>query len=100
MHIVIATATAQPDQADDMAAVLVTLSEASRDDDGCLAYDFHAAIEDPTLFRSVEMWESAEAAGAHMGQPHVAQALQDLEPLLAAPPSIIQYGVADQATIA
>lgn len=100
MHIVIATATSQPDQREAMADVLTTLTDASRGDDGCVSYDFYTSIEDPTGFRSVEMWESAEAAGAHLGQPHVATALDDLAPLLAGPPSIIQYEVAEETTLA
>ncbi len=100
MHIVIATASCQPDKHDAMVDVLTTLSTASRDDDGCQSYEFYTSIEDPNQFRSVEMWASADAAGAHMGQPHVATALQDLEPLLASAPSIISYGVSDETTIA
>lgn len=100
MHIIMATANAQPDQVEATTAILTTLSEVSRDEDGCIAYDFHTSIEDPTLFRSVELWDSAEAAAAHLGQPHVATALEDLAPLLATEPSIIQYGVADEVTIA
>lgn len=99
MHIVIATASSHPDKRDAMVDVLTTLSNMSRDEDGCESYEFYTSIEDPNQFRSIEMWASADAADTHMEQPHVATALQELEPLLASAPSIIKYGVSDETTV-
>lgn len=95
MHLVIATLTAKADARDELAEVLTELSAASRQDEGCISYDFYAAIEDRDVFCSVEAWESAEAAAAHMQQPHVAAALDRAGDLLADAPTIMMHEVAN-----
>lgn len=47
--------------------------EKSRDEDGCIRYDyFYPADSDNTLFLW-EQWESREAQKAHTQQPHFAE---------------------------
>jgi quinol monooxygenase YgiN len=38
---------------------------------GCLAYDFHLSVSDPTKLVAVERWESRAALDAHMHTPHL-----------------------------
>jgi quinol monooxygenase YgiN len=45
---------------------LETLKEA-----GCLSYDLHQSISDPTVFVFVERWESREALTAHLATAHL-----------------------------
>lgn len=99
MHIVIATAHCQADSQDEMHTILSRLTQQSADDDGLQSYEFLVSIDDPTRFRSIEMWDSAEAVRDHMGLSHVQTALAELGPLFAGPPSIISYDVAEQTTL-
>ena len=53
---------------------LVTpLMAATRAEPGCLAYGFHADLEDPGTFHVYEEWESAEANAAHSASAHLAE---------------------------
>lgn len=99
MHIVIAKATCRPDAQEGMRAVLTTLAIASRAEEGCLSYAFYSDVEDDTRFTSVEEWESAEAATAHMGTEHVAAAFAALPDLVAGPPEITIHVVASSAPL-
>lgn len=100
MYLVIAKASCQPDAREDVIAALTTLCEASRQDEGCLAYDFYSSVEDPNTYRSVESWDTAENAGAHLGQPHVAAAIGALTPVLTSAIEIIQHEVAETTQLA
>ena len=40
-------------------------------EDGCLSYDFHLSVSDPTLLVAVERWTSPEHLAAHMKTPHL-----------------------------
>jgi quinol monooxygenase YgiN len=56
----------------DMQAAAQTLVLATRAEAGCISYVFSQDVEDPTVFRFFEEWESDEALGSHFTQPHMA----------------------------
>ena len=45
---------------------------ATRDEDGCVAYVFSADLDDPTVFRLFEEWETPSALDRHFETPHMA----------------------------
>ncbi|GAA1912361.1 putative quinol monooxygenase [Nocardioides hwasunensis] len=71
---VVATIPAKPEAADQVRQALQTLVEATRGEEGCLAYDLFESTSAPGTFVTVERWTDAEALDAHMGMPHVADA--------------------------
>ena len=71
---VVATISAKEGTAESVGAALKTLAEASRGDDGCIAYEVYESGSAPGTFVTVEKWESQEALDAHMKAPHVADA--------------------------
>ena len=71
---VVATIPASPEAADQVRAALQTLAEATRAEEGCLAYDLFESGSVPGTFVTVERWTDQAALDAHMGQPHVAAA--------------------------
>ena len=93
MQLVIATVEIEESAVDTARTALTTLAQESRGDTGCLSYEFHQSTESPTTFRSIETWASAEDLDAHMGQPHVASAIEQLTPHLTAELDIASYGV-------
>ena len=74
MFLFQATVRAHPDHGDDLAAVLAPLAEASRSDPGCLEFRVSRDIEDPTIFRTFELWETVEDEAAHGQSPHELEA--------------------------
>jgi len=81
LHVV-ATIPIDPAKAEEAAPALAALAAASRDDEGCLAYDVYESASTPGTFVTVEEWTGQDALDAHMGQPHVATAFETAGPLL------------------
>lgn len=60
-----------------------TMVEESRKESGCLTYAFSVDINDPTIMRVYELWDSMEALEAHFKTPHMAafkKALGGIQP--------------------
>ena len=71
---VVATIPAKPEAADAVREALTTLAEATRAEEGCLAYDLFESGSTPGTFVTVERWTDTAALDAHMATPHVAAA--------------------------
>ena len=71
---VVATIPAKPEAADAVREALTTLAEATRAEEGCLAYDLFESASTPGTFVTVERWTGSAALDAHMATPHVAAA--------------------------
>ena len=61
---------------------IATMETASRAEAGCHDYTFSVELNDPTMMRITEQWESTEALAAHFKTPHMA----DFQAALAANP--------------
>jgi quinol monooxygenase YgiN len=94
MVIVIARVRPRPDRREELMALLEEVQAASRGDDGCLHYGYHAEITDPDALVAVEEWRDADALAAHLHQPHVARLVAALPDMLAARPEIVAHDVA------
>jgi len=51
---------------------LGTMETETRKEPGCLTYAFSVDVNDPTMVRIFERWESMDALRAHFGTPHMA----------------------------
>lgn len=71
---VVATIPAKPEAADAIREALRSLAEATRAEEGCLAYDLFESGSTPGTFVTVERWTDSAALDAHMSAPHVAAA--------------------------
>jgi quinol monooxygenase YgiN len=56
----------------DVVAGATALVQATRAEAGCITYVFSQDIEDPTVFRFFEEWETDDALKSHFTQPHMA----------------------------
>ena len=59
--------------------ILASLLKPSRADTGCISYDLHTNVEDPTLFLFYELWESKDDLDTHLQTDHVRAGLGRLE---------------------
>ncbi|MCG8348765.1 MAG: antibiotic biosynthesis monooxygenase [Chloroflexales bacterium] len=57
---------------DELRNALRTMEEATRKESGCLTYAFSVDVNDPTMLRVFERWETMEALNAHFKTPHMA----------------------------
>ena len=80
---VVATLPIDPAKATEAAAALSTLAAASRDEEGCYAYDVFESATVPGTFVTVEAWRSQDDMDEHMGTPHIATAFEVLGPVIA-----------------
>jgi quinol monooxygenase YgiN len=80
---VVATLPIDPAKATEAAAALSALAAASREEEGCYAYDVFESTTSPGTFVTVEAWRSQGDMDAHMGTPHIAAAFAVLGPAIA-----------------
>ena len=70
MIIIAGSLTFDPADRADVLASLVEVTEASRNDAGCVEYSWAEDLEAPNTFRFFECWESQELLDAHLAEPH------------------------------
>lgn len=75
---VVARVKARSGMEDLFAEEMEPLVEASRSDAGCINYDLHRGLEDPSVFVLYENWSSNQALDEHLEQPHVQEWLGKL----------------------
>jgi quinol monooxygenase YgiN len=95
MICVIATAKAREGSEGELKRALLALAEETHKESGCIQYDIHVGAEDASLLAVYERWESAEALAAHFEEPHTKSFFAVAQGLVAAPPSIVTYTLAE-----
>ena len=70
--IVTGTIDLDPAKRDDAIAAALEVMEATRAEEGSVAYTFSTDLSDPGRLHLVEEWASAAAMDAHMQTPHLA----------------------------
>lgn len=74
LHVV-ATIPAKPDAVHEIRVALRALVAASREEEGCLAYDLYESAAAPGTFVTVERWTGQDALDEHLQSPHIEEAL-------------------------
>ena len=85
---VVARFRAKPGMEDGLKKLLLALIVPSRSDDGCINYDLHQAIDDPTIFLFYENWHSKEHLDKHSATSHVQDFRSKAKALLAEAPEL------------
>lgn len=85
---VVATIAAKPGSEDVVREALQALVAATREEEGCLAYDLFESAAAPGTFVTIEAWTGQEALDGHMASPHIAQAFAVAGEHLAGAPGI------------
>ena len=97
--IVIARVRPRPDARQDFQALLDEVQEASRAEEGCIAYGYYAELSDPDSLVAVEEWRDMAALEEHLRTPHVAKLLAALPDNIAEPPQIAAHTVAESGPL-
>jgi quinol monooxygenase YgiN len=71
MLTVIAHARAKPGKEVQAREILRDLVAPTRLEEGCIDYDLHQSVEDPSLFVFYENWTTRTALEAHARSPHI-----------------------------
>ncbi|MBF4162769.1 putative quinol monooxygenase [Nocardioides acrostichi] len=74
---VIATIPVKAEEVERLRGVFTTLVAATREEEGCLAYDLFESAAAPGTFVTIEEWTGQEALDAHMQSPHIATAFAE-----------------------
>jgi quinol monooxygenase YgiN len=79
----------KPEHADAWPEISRRFTEATRDEEGCLWFDWSRSLADPDEFVLVEAFRDAEAGAAHVNSEHFKAAQRELPPYLVATPRVI-----------
>jgi quinol monooxygenase YgiN len=86
---VVALVKAKPGKEAALKKALLALIPPTRKEKGCLNYDLHQDIEDPSRFIFHENWTSKAHLDAHLNSPHLQAFDTNAGPFVAEPPQII-----------
>ncbi|MEJ6479379.1 MAG: putative quinol monooxygenase [Octadecabacter sp.] len=85
---IIGTVTAKPDTRAELFDLLARQVAPTRQETGCINYDFHVDANDPSCFVFYENWRTQADLDAHLEMPHLKPLFSQLERLLACPVDI------------
>ncbi|NJP51806.1 antibiotic biosynthesis monooxygenase [Streptomyces sp. SBST2-5] len=83
----------RPEYADQWPEITAEFTRATRQEPGCLWFDWSRSVEDPTEYVLVEAFRDDEAGAAHVQSEHFRKAQQTLPPHLAETPRIVNTTV-------
>ena len=83
----------RPEDADRWPQIAAEFTEATRNEAGCLWFDWSRSIADPDEYVLVEAFRDGEAGGAHVNSAHFKKAQRDLPPHLAHTPRIVNAAI-------
>jgi quinol monooxygenase YgiN len=83
----------RPEDADRWPQIAAEFTEASRNEPGCLWFDWSRSLADPREYVLVEAFRDDAAGAAHVQSAHFKQAQRSLPPHLAETPRIINVTV-------
>ena len=83
----------KPEHAQRWPQIAGPFTEATRNEPGCLWFDWSRSLDDPNEYVLVEAFRDGEAGGSHVGSAHFKQAQRELPQYLAATPKIVSQSV-------
>lgn len=79
----------RPEDADRWPQIAAEFTAATRDEPGCLWFDWSRSLDDPTEYVLVEAFRDGDAGVAHVTSDHFKKAQETLPPHLAQTPRIV-----------
>ena len=88
MIVVVGRVSTDPEKRDQLVEVARRVASASNEEAGCISYRIFEDIERPNEFVFVEEWEGEEALQEHFRTSHIAEFMQAVPGVIAAPPDV------------
>ncbi len=85
---IIGTVVAKPEKREELLRILLAQVAPTREEPGCVSYDFHCDSKDPNVFVFYENFVNREALDEHLQKPYLRPLLDHVEDLLAKPVDI------------
>ena len=86
----VAVLPAKENSVDALLTTLESLAKATRQEHGCIEYGFYRDSADTNCVLSFERWVDQASEDAHWKTPHLKQAINAMDELLAAKPQIFK----------
>jgi quinol monooxygenase YgiN len=83
----------RPEDADRWPQIAAEFTTATRNEPGCLWFDWSRSLADPDEYVLVEAFRDDQAGAAHVTSAHFKKAQQELPPHLARTPRIINFTI-------
>jgi quinol monooxygenase YgiN len=83
----------KPEYADTWPEIAAEFTQATRNEPGCLWFDWSRSVDDPHEYVLVEAFRDGDAGAAHVQSDHFAKAQQTLPPHLAQTPRIVNFTI-------
>jgi quinol monooxygenase YgiN len=83
----------RPEDADRWPQIAAEFTTATRNEPGCLWFDWSRSLADPDEYVLVEAFRDDQAGAAHVNSAHFKKAQQELPPHLARTPRIVNVTV-------
>jgi quinol monooxygenase YgiN len=83
----------RPEFADEWPKIADEFTQATRNEPGCLWFDWSRSLDDPNEYVLVEAFRDGDAGGAHVQSVHFKNAQQTLPPHLAETPRIVNMEI-------
>ena len=93
MIFITAKFAVRPEHADQWPELSRAFTEATRDEEGCLWFDWSRSLDDTTEYVLVEAFRDNDAGAAHVGSEHFRTATGQLPQYLSSTPKIISQNV-------
>jgi quinol monooxygenase YgiN len=94
MIVVVGRVQTDADKRDELIRIGTAVADASRGEEGCIAYRVHEAVDGPNEFVFVEEWRDEAALQAHFRTPHIAEFMAAITNTIVGPPDVKFHEVA------
>lgn len=93
MIVVAGTRPIRASKLEEAREAIAVVCEATRQEQGCISYDFSFDAADPCLVRVFEQWSSGDALDAHLAKPHTQRFLDEVGAMASGAPDVKRYVV-------
>lgn len=99
MIVIAGTIPINPEHREAAIQAALNMAEATKQEAGCIAYQFYADLADPNTFLIFEEWESEAALQAHFQAPHMVEFQKQIPQYVAGPLNLKRYEVSEAKSL-
>lgn len=88
-----------PERVAEARQAMARVIEATRTEEGCIAYSYAEDALEPGLFRVTELWKSRAHLAAHFNAPHMRRWVEEREALGLFDRQIAAYGLGEREAL-